>query len=73
MNKVEIHSSEKNINNKNNQDKNHESNSHIEGGCLITIIFYVFGVATLTGTNGMLNQLNFVEFFQYPPPINNFD
>ena len=34
------------------------------GGILITISFYIFGIATLIGTNSMLNQLNFVEYFQ---------
>ena len=34
------------------------------GGILVTIAFYLFGIGTLIGTNSLLNQLNFVEYFQ---------
>ena len=56
MNQIEI---QKNIN-----DKNSNNNDHSNGGVKITLIFYIFGIGTLIGINGMLNQLNFVEFFQ---------
>lgn len=52
MNKIEM---QNNIN---------DNNNNSDGGIIITIIFYIFGIGTLIGTNGMLNQLNFVEFFQ---------
>ena len=47
------------------QDKliNKDINKKNEG-ILVTISFYFFGIATLIGTNSMLNQLNFVEYFQ---------
>ena len=49
-------------NNINNQNLN--QNNISDGGVLITIAFYFFGIGTLIGTNSMLNQLNFVEYFQ---------
>ena len=62
MDKVEI---QKNENNTENKEDNKSNEKHDdEGGVLITIVFYVFGFATLIGTNGLLNQLNFVEYFQ---------
>ena len=61
MNKIEI----QNYINKNNyKDNNNDNNKNSDGGLLIAIIFYIFGIGTLIGTNGMLNQLNFVEYFQ---------
>ena len=56
MNQIEIQT---NRNNKSAQEGN-----NLEGDIIITIIFYIFGIGTLIGTNGMLNQLNFVEYFQ---------
>ena len=56
MNQIQI---QDNIN-----GKNENNNDNSNGGIKITIIFYIFGIGTLIGTNGMLNQLNFVEFFQ---------
>ena len=56
MNQVEIQTS------RNNKDK--KENNNTEGTAIITIIFIIFGIGTLIGTNGMLNQLNFVEYFQ---------
>ena len=58
MNQIEI---QNNINDKSNKSNNNDNSN---GGIKITIIFYIFGIGTLIGTNGMLNQLNFVEFFQ---------
>ena len=56
MNQVEIQTS------RNNKDT--KENNNTEGTAIITIIFIIFGIGTLIGTNGMLNQLNFVEYFQ---------
>ena len=56
MNQVEIQTS------RNNKDT--KENNNTEGTAIITIIFIFFGIGTLIGTNGMLNQLNFVEYFQ---------
>ena len=56
MNQVEIQTS------RNNKDI--KENNNTEGTAIITIIFIIFGIGTLIGTNGMLNQLNFVEYFQ---------
>ena len=39
-------------------------NNEQDGGILVTIVFNIFGIGTLIGTNSMLNQLNFVEYFQ---------
>jgi len=69
MNKEEIQKNENNNpENKEKEDKennkSNEKNDDDEGGILITLVFYVFGFATLIGTNGLLNQLNFVEYFQ---------
>ena len=61
MNQIET---QNNINKNNNKDNNNDNNKNSDGGLLITIIFYIFGIGTLIGTNGMLNQLNFVEYFQ---------
>ena len=36
----------------------------LKGGISTTIVFNIFGIGTLIGTNSMLNQLNFVEYFQ---------
>ena len=47
------------VNNVINKDINKKNE-----GILVTISFYFFGIATLIGTNSMLNQLNFVEYFQ---------
>jgi hypothetical protein len=64
MDKDEIQENENN-NPENKEDSNtNEKHDDDEGGVLITIVFYIFGFATLIGTNGMLNQLNFVEYFQ---------
>ena len=46
------------------QKDNNNNNDIPDGGIKITIIFYIFGIGTLIGTNSMLNQLNFVEYFQ---------
>ena len=59
MAQVEIHSTIDSHINKNEKKDNKE-----DGGILITIIFYMFGIGTLIGTNSLLNQLNFVEYFQ---------
>ena len=56
MNQVEIQTS------RNNKDT--KENNNTDGTAIITIIFIIFGIGTLIGTNGMLNQLNFVEYFQ---------
>ena len=56
MTQVETHNSINEQSNKNNDNQ--------DGGILITIVFYIFGIGTLIGTNSMLNQLNFVEYFQ---------
>jgi len=56
MSKIETHEGkEEQINKINNKQ---------DGGILITIVFNIFGIGTLIGTNSMLNQLNFVEYFQ---------
>ena len=65
MDKVEIQKNENNTESKEDKEDNKSNEKHDdEGGVLITIVFYVFGFATLIGTNGLLNQLNFVEYFQ---------
>ena len=57
--KNESKENKKELENQSNQEKDNS-----EGGIMITLVFYCFGIATLTGTNSMLNQLNFVEYFQ---------
>ena len=64
MDKVEIQLNENNKTENKEDNKANEKHEDDEGGILITIVFYIFGFATLIGTNGMLNQLNFVEYFQ---------
>ena len=65
MDKVEIQKNENNTESKEDKEDNKSNEKHDdEGGVLITIVFYVFGFATVIGTNGLLNQLNFVEYFQ---------
>ena len=49
---------------KNSKIKVTKKKDNSERGIMITIVFYCFGIATLIGTNSMLNQLNFVEYFQ---------
>jgi len=56
MAQIEMHNIQK--------DNNNNNNDIPDGGIKITIIFYIFGIGTLIGTNSMLNQLNFVEYFQ---------
>ena len=63
MTKVETHGSINDQTDENKEDKE-DKNDKEDGGILITIIFYLFGMGTLIGTNSMLNQLNFVEYFQ---------
>ena len=63
MDKEAIQTKENNTENK-EDNKSDEKHDDDEGGVLITLVFYVFGFATLIGTNGLLNQLNFVEYFQ---------
>ena len=66
MDKEAIQTKENNTENKEVKEDNKSNENHDddEGGVLITLVFYVFGFATLIGTNGLLNQLNFVEYFQ---------
>ena len=66
MDKEAIQTKENNTENKEDKEDNKSKEKHEddEGGVLITLVFYVFGFATLIGTNGLLNQLNFVEYFQ---------
>ena len=66
MDKEAIQTKENNTENKEDKEDNKSKEKHDddEGGVLITLVFYVFGFATLIGTNGLLNQLNFVEYFQ---------
>ena len=66
MDKEAIQTKENNTENKEVKEDNKSNEKHDddEGGVLITLVFYVFGFATLIGTNGLLNQLNFVEYFQ---------
>ena len=59
MTEVEIHNT---IDSHTN--KTEKKNDMQDGGILVTIIFYMFGIGTLIGTNSLLNQLNFVEYFQ---------
>ena len=47
-----------------NQSHIEKEKDYPDGGILITLVFYIFGIGTLIGTNSMLNQLNFVEHFQ---------
>ena len=63
MTKVETHGSINDQIEENKEDKE-DKNDKEDGGILITIIFYLFGMGTLIGTNSVLNQLNFVEYFQ---------
>ena len=72
MDKEAIQTKENNTENKEVKEDNKSNEKHDddEGGVLITLVFYIFGFATLIGTNGMLNQLNFVEYF--PKRINPF-
>ena len=46
------------------EEQTNKVNNKQDGGILITIVFNIFGIGTLIGTNSMLNQLNFVEYFQ---------
>ena len=56
MSKIETHEGK--------EEQTNKVNNKQDGGILITIVFNIFGIGTLIGTNSMLNQLNFVEYFQ---------
>ena len=62
MTQVEIHSTHHTIDE--HIPKDEKKDDMQDGGILITIMFYMFGIGTLIGTNSLLNQLNFVEYFQ---------
>ena len=62
MAQVEIHNTHHTIDE--HITKDDKKDDMQDGGILITIIFYMFGMGTLIGTNSLLNQLNFVEYFQ---------
>ena len=82
MTKVETHGSINNQIEENKEDKE-DKNDKEDGGILITIIFYLFGMGTLIGTNSVLNQYsemilatshNQQEIFasSYPKPVLTF-